>query len=77
MDVRTALASLPAGDQEILRLVGWEQLVLAEVAVVLGCSRVAAKVRLHRARRRLLATLDRDQPDRDRPADAVPAPLRS
>lgn len=76
MDVRDALASLPARDQEILRLVGWEQLSLAEVAVVLGCSRVSAKVRLHRARRRLLTVLDHDPADQERPVDAVPAPLR-
>jgi RNA polymerase sigma factor (sigma-70 family) len=48
-----ALASLAVSDQEVLRLVGWEELDLAEAAVVMGCSRSAMAVRLHRARRRL------------------------
>lgn len=77
LDVRRALAELPDGDQEILRLVGWEQLALAEVAVALDCSKVAAKVRLHRARRRLLAALTAEPVDRDSSVDAVPAPFRS
>jgi RNA polymerase sigma-70 factor (ECF subfamily) len=60
--VRAALARLSEADQEILRLVGWEQLEVAEVAVVLGCRRATAAVRLHRARRRLSAELDRPPP---------------
>jgi RNA polymerase sigma factor (sigma-70 family) len=52
-DIRAALASLSDLDQEILRLVGWEELTVAESAEVLGCTRTAAAVRLHRARRRL------------------------
>jgi RNA polymerase sigma-70 factor (ECF subfamily) len=57
VDLRAALATLSTDDQEVLRLVGWEQLTLAEVAVTLDCSRTAAAVRLHRARRRLIAAL--------------------
>ena len=53
LDVRSALGGLSEDDQEILRLVGWEQLSLAEAGLVLGCGTTAAKVRLHRARRRL------------------------
>jgi RNA polymerase sigma-70 factor (ECF subfamily) len=61
--VRSALAGLSDDDQEILRLVGWEQLSLAEAALVLGCGTTAAKVRLHRARRRLRDALaDRTSP---------------
>lgn len=56
-DLWAALASLPERDQEILRLVGWEQLTVPEAATVLGCSRSAAAVRLHRARRRLKTAL--------------------
>jgi RNA polymerase sigma factor (sigma-70 family) len=56
-DLHAALATLSDTDQEILRLVGWEQLTVAEAAVVLDCSRTAAAVRLHRARRRLSAAL--------------------
>ncbi|MGI5185814.1 RNA polymerase sigma factor [Dactylosporangium sp. CA-152071] len=53
LDVRAALARLSDDDQEILRLVAWEQLAVGEAALVLGCGVTAAKVRLHRARRRL------------------------
>jgi RNA polymerase sigma-70 factor (ECF subfamily) len=56
-DLRAALATLPDLDQEILRLIGWEQLTAAEAGAALGCSRTAAAVRLHRARRRLAAAL--------------------
>ncbi|GGM12195.1 MULTISPECIES: RNA polymerase sigma factor [Micromonospora] len=62
MDVRSALGRLSDDDQEILRLVGWEQLSPGEAALVLGCHPTTAKVRLHRARRRLKALL-RDRPE--------------
>ncbi|WP_238007964.1 sigma-70 family RNA polymerase sigma factor [Dactylosporangium sp. AC04546] len=63
LDVRAALGRLSDDDQEILRLVAWEQLTAGEAAVVLGCGATAAKVRLHRARRRLAALLaDRPEP---------------
>jgi RNA polymerase sigma-70 factor (ECF subfamily) len=55
--IRAVLAELSLPDQELLRLTEWEGLDLAEVALVLGCSRTAAKVRLHRARRRFAARL--------------------
>jgi RNA polymerase sigma factor (sigma-70 family) len=55
--LRAALASLSDSDQEVLRLVAWDGLTPAEVAVVLGCSPVAARTRLHRARGRLAARL--------------------
>ncbi|WP_432840535.1 RNA polymerase sigma factor [Dactylosporangium sp. CA-092794] len=64
VDVRAALARLSDDDQEILRLVVWEQLSVREAALVLGCGTTAAKVRLHRARRRLTDLL------RERPAAA-------
>ncbi|MEV8517334.1 sigma-70 family RNA polymerase sigma factor [Dactylosporangium sp. NPDC051484] len=67
VDVRAALARLSDDDQEILRLVGWEQLSVSEAALVLGCGAATAKVRLHRARRRLTDLL-REQP--------APAPVR-
>ncbi|TML23726.1 MAG: sigma-70 family RNA polymerase sigma factor [Actinobacteria bacterium] len=59
VEVRAALAGLSEPDQEILRLVGWEELTVSEAAVVLGCTRATAAVRLHRARRRLVAALAR------------------
>ena len=56
-DLRAALATLSELDQEILRLVGWEELTVAEAARVLACTRTAAAVRLHRARKRLARAL--------------------
>ncbi|MEU5942363.1 sigma-70 family RNA polymerase sigma factor [Micromonospora sp. NPDC047548] len=52
-DLQAALVTLADLDQEILRLVGWEELTVSEAAQVLGCTRTTAAVRLHRARRRL------------------------
>jgi RNA polymerase sigma-70 factor (ECF subfamily) len=54
-----AVAHLPAGDREVLLLSAWDGLSTDETAAALGCSRTAAKVRLHRARRRLRAELER------------------
>ena len=51
--IGAALARLSATDQEVLRLTAWEQLDTAALAYVLDCSEVAARVRLHRATRRL------------------------
>lgn len=50
--VGAALARLSATDAETLRLSVWEGLTTGEIAYVVGCSPTAAKVRLHRARRR-------------------------
>lgn len=57
VDLLTALLSLSEKDQEILRLIAWEGLSTAEAAVVLGCGQAAARIRLHRARRRLRAAM--------------------
>jgi len=57
--VHAALERLSPREQEVLRLTEWEQLTPAEAAVVLGCSPAALRVRLHRARRRLAAELQR------------------
>ncbi|MFI5913942.1 RNA polymerase sigma factor [Dactylosporangium sp. NPDC051541] len=57
VDMLRAIEALPERDQEILRLIGWEELDLKEAAIVLGCSKSAAAVRLHRARKRLQARL--------------------
>lgn len=48
-----ALRTLAPDDRELLLLVGWEELSPAQAASVLGISAVAARARLHRARRRL------------------------
>jgi len=55
--VAAALRRLGEADREILTLAGWEGLDAGEIAVVLGCSRNAARIRLHRARRRFAAAL--------------------
>lgn len=69
-EVRRAMAALSARDQEVLALHGWEQLDGAEIAVALECSVGAAKVRLHRARRRLAQAVA-DQPATPPPASAA------
>ena len=52
-DIRATMAKLSPRDQEVLQLIAWEDLDIADAAKVLGCSNTACKVRLHRARRRL------------------------
>ena len=54
-----AFAQLAAADQELLALVAWDGLTTAQAAASLGCSAVAFRVRLHRARHRLAAGLAR------------------
>lgn len=55
--VAVAFRRLGDTDREILTLAGWEGLDADQIAVVLGCSRNAARIRLHRARRRFAAAL--------------------
>ncbi len=47
---RIAISSLRREDRELLMLVGWEGLDAEELGQMLGCSKVAARLRLHRAR---------------------------
>jgi RNA polymerase sigma-70 factor, ECF subfamily len=63
-----ALASLGARDHELLALVHWDGLTPREAATVLGCSPVATRTRLHRARRRLARALEELEDDRLEPA---------
>jgi len=54
-----ALRRLSEADREVLRLVAWEgQTDARALGLVLGLSPVAARSRVHRARRRLRAVLD-------------------
>ncbi len=53
----TAFNALSEGDREVLRLVAWEGLSLANAATVLGCSAVTCRVRYHRAKTRLASRL--------------------
>lgn len=54
-----ALGQLSRKDQEVLRLVTWEELSNAEAAEVLGCSQNAFAIRLHRARHALRNELEK------------------
>jgi RNA polymerase sigma-70 factor (ECF subfamily) len=55
--VLDALATMSDADRELLMLVAMEELSPSEAARVLGVSTMAARTRLHRARRRLRARL--------------------
>lgn len=48
-----ALAGLPDGERALLELIVVDQLTVAEAAKALGIRQVTARVRLHRARKRL------------------------
>lgn len=50
--IREAFAQLRPDDREILTLVAWQGQSIEQLASSLGCSKAAASVRLHRARRR-------------------------
>lgn len=77
--VLAGLAALRPGDQEALRLIGWEQLDVAAAAQVMGCSAATFRVRLHRARRRLARALvqapelDGSDPDAVARPPAIPS----
>jgi RNA polymerase sigma-70 factor (ECF subfamily) len=54
-----ALGTLSERDREVLLLIAWEGLDRARTAAALGCSPEAVSTRLHRARSRLAAALER------------------
>ncbi|WP_433354181.1 RNA polymerase sigma factor [Microtetraspora malaysiensis] len=56
--VAAAFRRLPEQDRELLALAGWEGLDFGEIAVVLGCSRNAVRIRMFRARRRFARELN-------------------
>jgi RNA polymerase sigma-70 factor (ECF subfamily) len=57
-----AMAGLSGEDRELLLLVSWEGLSPNEAARVIGVSSLAARSRLHRARRRLRALIEGGKP---------------
>lgn len=57
-EVLRAMTDLSDGDRELLLLVSWEELSPSEAAKVLEISSLAARSRLHRARRRLRTLLE-------------------
>ncbi|GAB3469235.1 RNA polymerase sigma factor [Actinophytocola sediminis] len=63
-----ALAELTDDDRELLTLLAWHGLTNREAAAVLGCRPATLLVRLHRARRRLLAAM---------PPPAMPPPAKA
>jgi RNA polymerase sigma-70 factor, ECF subfamily len=57
-EVLRAMGELREEDRELLLLVSWEELSPGQAATVLGISSLAARSRLHRARRRLRALIE-------------------
>lgn len=53
LSVRNALAQLSPTDRDVITMAAWDGLTNTEIADVLGISRTAARVKLHRARSRL------------------------
>ena len=68
-----ALAELSERDREVLLLIAWEGLEPVRAAAALECSRATLAVRLHRARRRLAAALERQQETDVRPTEPTEA----
>ena len=60
-EVLRAMAELSEEDRELLLLISWEGLSPSEAAKVLGVSSLAARSRLHRARRRLRALIEEEE----------------
>jgi len=72
-----AVEMLSETDRETLRLQAWEGLSAADAAVVLGCSAVAFRLRLHRARRRLeRAVCELESGDASQPLSRLALPAR-
>lgn len=61
-EVRAALMTLSETDREVLTLWAWEELEPREIAVVLDTTPNAISLRLSRARSRLAAELERQNP---------------
>ena len=66
--VEQALERLPDDDRELLRLLAWEELAREEIAVAMGLSRGAVRVRLHRARAKLRQAMEDIENEMDRVA---------
>ncbi|WP_433718077.1 RNA polymerase sigma factor [Actinoplanes sp. CA-051413] len=75
--LREALSRLSRLDREALLLIGWEGLDHDAAAHVLGCTAVAFKVRVHRARRRLARLLEAADQDQAPPPPPRPYELHS
>ncbi len=60
-----ALAELNADDRDLLLMRAWDQLSVTDIAVLLECTTNAVSLRLHKARHRLKAELDKLTPPGD------------
>jgi RNA polymerase sigma factor (sigma-70 family) len=69
-EISSAFRRLPEPDRELLALVAWEGLDCGQVSDVLGCSRNAVRIRLHRARRKLAEELARARQHKTSPPQA-------
>ena len=70
--VANAFAQLSEDQRELLRLVCWEGLTSEDAAVALGCSPVAFRARLHRAKTKLAQHLEPAGHESD--VDRMPTP---
>jgi RNA polymerase sigma factor (sigma-70 family) len=68
-EVLRAMTGLSDEDRELLLLVSWEGLSPSQAAKVLKVSSLAARSRLHRARRRLRALIEDGKPMTNRSSD--------
>jgi RNA polymerase sigma-70 factor (ECF subfamily) len=75
-EILRAMAGLSDEDRELLLLVSWEGLSPSETAKVVGISSLAARSRLHRARRRLRALLEDGRPAANRSSELDPEEAR-
>jgi RNA polymerase sigma-70 factor (ECF subfamily) len=70
LDVLQAVAKLPGAQRAAVVLFYLEDRPVAEVADMLGCSEVTARVHLHRARKRLAEILGDEENDTEETIDA-------
>lgn len=61
--VLRAMATLSDADREILILIAWQGLTPKDAARIVGCSATALRVRLHRARNRLIRAVEDAPPE--------------
>lgn len=69
LSVRMAMQELTVEDREVLYMAYWEDLSGQEIAAILGCTNVTARVRLLRARRRLKTIWERVDSGREMSKD--------
>lgn len=72
-----ALERLPEPDRELLLLIAWDDLSPAQAAVVLGVRAATVRVRLHRARRRLIKALAQEHEGHEEPVACVTLPMEA